>query len=196
MCGEMITIQEVYETYRRVQGRCLGRPYRLPKDFNSWYINAPSATQTNLDTITKFFNTKWQNIDPDEYFSAGFAIFKTFSYHQFLNPKVMNFYIDRDKMKKRTLMGCKSDIIKFNKFIQVEHKCVTYQDYCAMKSGELSQPIADFLSNKIGKYALTHLIYRKFLILQDHERGLISIITSNYRDLVAELEEYYETCLD
>lgn len=185
----MITIQEVYEIYRRVQGRSLGRPYRLPKDFNTWFINAPQPTQTNLETITKFFCTKWSNINPEDYFAAGFNIFKNFSYHQFQNPKVLNFYIDKDKMKKRSLIGCKADIIKSMKYVQETYGIITESEYCKMRSGALSLPVSDFISNHIGKYFLTSLIYKRFLTLEDHERCLVSIITSNYRDIVAELEE-------
>jgi len=184
----MITIQEVYEIFRRVQGRSLGRPYKLPKDFNAWYIKSGKATQDNLDMVTKFFNTKWANVNPEEYFEAGFNLFKNFTYHQFQNPKVMNFYIDKDKLKKRTIIGCKADLMKGLKHIKDTYN-VTIEVYCRMKDKNLSQPVSDFLANKIGKYSLAYMIYKRHLVLEDHERALVSLITTNYRDLVAEIEE-------
>ncbi len=188
----MITIQYVYESYRRAQSKAFNRPYRLPKDFGLWFVNANKKTQENLEIITKYFNTKWQNINPEEYFTTGFNIWKNFSYHQFLNPKILNLYIDRDKLKKRSLMGCKADLIKGRKYVISTYGNITFSEYCKMKDGEIHQPVSDFLNNKIGKYTLTYLIYKRYLVLEDHERSLLSIITNNYRDIVAEIEEIGE----
>lgn len=184
----MITIQEVYETYRRVQGRQLGRGYKLPKDFNEWYMNAPKPTQDGLDMVTKYFNTKWQNVVPEDYFAAGFNLWKNFSYHQFTNPKVLNMYIDKDKLKKRSLMGCKADLTKSRSYIVATHGVLSPNEYCRMADGKLSQPVSDFINNKIGPYFLSWLIYKRLLVLQDHERSMVSLITNNYRNYVAELE--------
>lgn len=183
----MYTIQSVYETYRRVQGRLLGRPYRLPKDFSAWFVNANKPTQENLEKLTLYMNTKWQNIDLEMYFEMGFSLWKAFSYHQFLNPKVLNLYIDKDKLKKRSLVGCKADLIKSFKHIKTAYNGYTFDDYCSLREGNISQPVSDFLSNKIGKYGLTYLIHQQYLTLSDYERSLVSVVVLNYRDIVEEL---------
>jgi len=188
----MLTVEDVYIMFRRAQARAYNRPYRLPKDFNQWLARSKSNIRENLETITKFFNTKWQNINPEDYFSIGFSLWKKFSYHQFLNPLIIRAYVERDKLKKRTTIGCKADILRSLKFIKNTYGDISLKEYSNIWDGKIRQPVTDFLKNKIGKYIIAYMINKKYLILEDNERGLLSIIVNNYRNILSEMEDIME----
>jgi hypothetical protein len=116
----MYTNYDIYKIYRKRQGETKGSGYRLPKDWESHYKNKmTSENKLQLDTLTGWFNTKWNNIDPETYFSIGFELFKLrFTYHHFLNKKVLLHYIQKDKMMKRETGLLHDDIKKSVDFVK------------------------------------------------------------------------------
>ena len=69
----MITEQDTYTYFRQSQSRFISRPYRLPKDFDKFFNTRLAAKNKEaLEIITKWFNTKWSNIDCAKFFDCGF----------------------------------------------------------------------------------------------------------------------------
>lgn len=194
----MYTTWDIYCLYRKVQSRVKERGYRLPKDWDSHFNNKLKDNQReNLQKLTDFFNTKWQNIDPERYFEAGFQIYKNFTYHQFFDKKVIEMYKRLDKLQKRDIEASKKSIIDNVKYVltQIEDddklqmwgplKC-----YSRIKDSEyISKPINDYIDNKISTVFLTWLIYERMFVISDVERAMIPYVTENYREIIAQLRE-------
>lgn len=190
----MYTTWDIYCIYRQAQADVNNRGYRLPKDWKSHWENKFNKTQKeNLQKITDYFNTKWSDIDPYRYFKAGFEIYKNFTYHQFLDKKVVEMYKRLDKLEKRKLDASKKAITESVKYVIKEMEDIDTNSvgplryYCRMKEDGLSKPIKDYIDNKVSTPFVTWLIYERYLILPDTERSMIPFVTSNYRNLVANL---------
>ena len=98
----MITKQDVYVAYRRAKSLQSGKGFRLPKDWDEYYHTKMSVKNREfLDRATGHFNTTWSNVDIDEYMACGCELYKSFSYHMFLHPQVLQLYIEKDKQRKR-----------------------------------------------------------------------------------------------
>ena len=111
----MNQIVDIYRQFRRAQAHKNNRGYRMPKDFDKHFSTKMSEKNREALTLaTKFFNTKWHNIDPYRFFECGFELFKTFSYTQFFDPRVINLYVTRDKNHKRELKVSKQEMILDN----------------------------------------------------------------------------------
>ena len=191
----MYTVWDIYKIFRKVQAEVNNRGYRLPKDWSYHWNNKFTKTQReNLQNITNYFNTKWQDIDPHRYFEAGFEVLKNFSYHSFFNKKVLEMYKRRDKLDKRKLEINKEKIVNNIKYVlkEIENderrdKLGPLRTYCRIRDGEMSKPVKDYINNKIDTPFLTWLIYERYLVLTETEKSLIPLVINNYRDLVAEI---------
>lgn len=183
-----MNVGDVYVIFRKSQSSFLSRPYRLPKDVLGHIENKFSDTnKRHLQKITDNFNTKWINIDPEKYFKYGFELFgKTFTYTKFFDPRLIQFYIMKDKNSKREMEINKKQLLSSAKFVKkfLNENEITLSQYCEKKDGELSLPILHYLNGKLDNIFLTLLIYKKFLRLTDYEREKIKNIISNYRKLV------------
>ena len=74
----MYDTRDIYIAFRKAQSLAKNRGYRIPKDWDNHFNNKMKPTdRDNLQKITDYFNTKWQNINPQKYFEAGFDIYKT-----------------------------------------------------------------------------------------------------------------------
>ena len=100
----MFTELDIYTEYRRAQALEYNRGYRIPKNFQK-HLNFKMSSKNReaLELATKYFNTKWKNIDPAKFFEAGFGVLKSFTYVQFFDPRVMRLYIQRDKNQRDRL---------------------------------------------------------------------------------------------
>ena len=114
-----MTDWEVYVAFRAAQGNAKGRPFRLPKDWESFKSKRMLKKNVeNLELAAGYFNTKWRNVDLDRLMTYGFELWKNFSYHQFFNKKLINYYIERDRILKRKLRVDKESIMKSLIFIK------------------------------------------------------------------------------
>lgn len=190
----MITDFDVYVAFRKAQSNAKNRPYRLPKNWENHKNKMAKNSVDNLKICAEFFNTKWDNIDIENYMDCGFDLFKNFTYHQFLDKKILNHYIQKDKNKKISLNFSKKNILESAKFVKLFMKDHNYTDnyifyYGKLRNDNKSLPISHFLSNTIDKYFLVWMIRDKFLILEDNDRALINMIIREYRDLCADLKQ-------
>ena len=99
--NDILTRQDVYVAYRKAQANHFSRGYRLPKDWDKHYQKMSTKNKNALTQVTHWFNTKWKEITPEEYFLCGFELLKTFTYHNFAYPPVIRLYIQRDKNKNQ-----------------------------------------------------------------------------------------------
>ena len=193
----MTTLFDVYTAFRRAQSSALSRPYRLPKDFNKHMVTKMNTCQiTTLETLTGRFSTRWQNIDPSRYFSYGFELFgNNFSYSRFLHPKLILFYIEKDKNQKRSSDNIKEKIVSSIKFVKLWMKdketrndISLLSQYCMRYVGGIKAPVKHYLLGTIDKHFVTWLIHRKMLNVSIDEDGLLPYIEENYRQYVNDLE--------
>lgn len=183
--------QYVYIVFRRAQANFHNRPYRLPKDWNKHFNERMSKKNREALTIaTKYFNTKWRNIDMERFFATGFDLFgKGFTYVRFFDPKVMALYMERDKMHKRNLDLQKASFVKSAKFVKNKWGSGRLKHYARTRIGYESVPIRDYVRGDIDQFFLAWLIREKYLILEDVDRVQIPYIVEKYREYLSKLDE-------
>jgi hypothetical protein len=184
-------VKDIYISFRKAQSEALGRPYRLPKDFEYYFQTKLSPKNREaLETAVQMFSTKWRNIDIDRYFTYGFELFgKNFTYVRMFDRRLFNLYVDRDKNEKRDIEGGKRKVIDSAKFIKEHLKTLPnykqisdpLRKYCNLNDGLSKVAVNHYLTGKIDKLFLVWLIRRGFLPLTDQDRALIPYIVENYR---------------
>jgi len=193
----MVTEQDVYIAYRKAKSLQSGKGFRLPKDFDEWYNT--KLTETNrchLSRMAGFFNTTLSNINIDIYMECGFELFKTFSYHMFLSPKVLQHYIDKDKRKKRRISASMTGISDSFAYIKSQMKdqkviegYTMLQSYCKTREGDRKLILNDYMRNFIDPLVVVYCLYYKYLILTDIEREYMYPISNRYRELLTQMFE-------
>jgi hypothetical protein len=165
----------------------------MPKDFEK-HFNSKFKEQNKkkLIKITGFFLTKWQNIDPYNYFRCGFDLFdKRFSYMKFLHEKIILLYINKDKNKKREVRVTKQALVESAYFVKkymVKNGIASLDDYIHESEGDRKIAVDHYLKNKIDASFLVFLL-GKGMILTDAERSDIPYIQTNFRKLKFNLED-------
>lgn len=191
----MYEVKDVYTAYRKINAEVKGYGgFRVPKDFDTYFatkLNKPS--QEGLLRATNYFNTKWQNVDIDEYMRCGFDLFKTFSYYNITNPSVIDLYIQRDKIQKRAAKIDKDTFKTSLKFINNYMKSKKssnniLKDYGKLRDGEKSIPIYHYLKQNIDELTLTLIIGKQYLLLEDEDRNMIPYIIKRYRKNIQKLK--------
>lgn len=187
-------IEEIYFQFRKAQADYNNRGFRMPKDFEKHFsVKLTEPNKKKLTRITGYFKTKWNNIDPYEYFKCGFELLgKKFSYVKFLDEKILLLYIRRDKLKKREIRVKKENLFKSAKFVKkyIEKNGISnIREYINIKEGQHKIVIDHYLKNKIDASFLVFLIIRKGLRLTDSDRNLMPYIVENYRKIVEDLRE-------
>jgi len=181
---------DVYIAFRRAQAKALNRPFRIPKDLNKHFeTKITLSNHNNIENLSKAFNTRWQNIDIDRYLDYGFQLFgSNFSYNMFFNPKLIMFYIEKDKNLKRETGQIKVNIVNSAKFVKkwmkeknLRKDLSLITQYCMITVDGIKAPIKHFVLGKVDKYFIVWLIDKKLLTLSDTEEGLIPLICENYR---------------
>ncbi len=187
-----MTPEYVYVCFRKAQAEANNRGYRIPKDFEK-HLNERMSdkNKTILILVTGWFLTKWQNIDPYRYFQCGFELFKTFTYVHFTDPRVMKYYIQRDKNIKRYNRLSKKRIIQSLKFVKdymSDNGIMSFNIYCMTQKHNRSLPVRHYLENKIDKFFMVWLIKEKMVLLTDDERSIMPYIVESYRQIVDKLD--------
>lgn len=182
---------DVYVIFRRCQAEANNRPYRIPKNWEN-HLNTKMSKQNKeyLEKAARCFNTIWQNIDPERYFTYGFELFgKNFTYKNFFDKRLINLYKEKDKNLKRKINLNKQAVLKSFKFIKnfINSDNRIILRYCT-RNGHVSLPIEHYIKGKIDNFSLVWLIYRGYLKITDDERVLIPNIVSNYREILGELK--------
>jgi hypothetical protein len=184
---------DIYIAFRKAQADASNRGYRIPKNFEKHMETKMSAKNREaLLLSTKYFNTKWNNINIDRFFECGFEIFKSFSYMQFFNQKVLNLYKVKDKNLKREMDVNKKDLLKSFKWVKhwiSKNEVLDLRGYCRLRDGSRSQVVEHYLHNHIDKYFVVQMIDKGYLKLTDEDRALVPYIVEQYRECLFKLEE-------
>ena len=184
--------------FRKAQSIFASRPYKLPKDFNSFMLNRMSKiNRETLIIVTKWFNSKWKNINPLNFFGYGFDLMgKKFTYRHFFDNRVHNYYITRDKIKKRDLEITQKQINSSVDFIQEymskqeESPVSFWLRYCNLDVDGMKAPIKHYLNNDIDRLVIAWIINRKYITLSDGDRMLMPLIIDNYREYIEQVKEF------
>lgn len=190
----MISIDDIYVKFRKAQSVYSNRPYKIPKDISAFLEKR--LTEVNLKNMQKLadaLNTNYRNVDVDRYLEYGFELFgKNFSYIKFLDQRLINFYIMKDKNFKRdmelTITNIDKSIAFVKDFMSVGAASV-YLRYGQLRDGYESVAIQHFIKGKIDRYFITWLIFKNYLVLLDGDRELIPLITEQYRNYIYELKK-------
>jgi len=192
----MIKPIDVYLIFRKIQARFNNRPYQLPKDFDHFLENRMSKKNREcLELAAKYFSTKWTNINIETFMECGFELFgKSFTYTKFFNSKIMKFYIERDKNKKRKVELNKKEMIKTAKFIKKFMQPIRnnpnisiIREYCRKRDGAIRLIVKHHTQGHIDKHFLVWMIFSGQITLTDDERALVPYVVGNYRDFVNDL---------
>lgn len=189
--------KDVYSIFRREQASFYNRPYNLPKDWDSFWNGKKlnSRSKSLIKELTHRFNTNWNNIDPVEYIRCGFDLFKNrFTYIKFIDRKILNLYIERDKNKKRKLESSKKEIAENAKFIisflkdKINPKFSVLNQYAKMKDGRETVCIKHYKQDKIGAYLIAWMIFNGYLSLDKNDISTIPNIVENLRLIINKIK--------
>ena len=179
-------IKDIYAQFRKAQTFAKDRTgFRMPKDFEKHFSERMGRyNQLALKKATGFFLTKWQNINPYEYFTCGFELYSNFTYHQFFEEDIMKLYIRRDKNKKRAIKITKQGMVNSAKFVKawMSENNKTLNQYMRTREGDHKICIDHYLKNHIDASFLVYLI-RKGMTLTDQDRSYIPYIQERYRKI-------------
>lgn len=191
----LYTDWDIYVAFRNAQGTANDRGYRLPKDWSAQRAKMKKTSLEYLDRTVGIFNTALSNIDIDKYMKCGFEIFKTFNYHMFLNKKVLNLYIQRDKIEKRSILVNKEKIVESVRFIKNYMKGVenrkgynTLETYCKLREGSQKVVIGHYKKGHIDNITMVYFINNGYLVLDDDERHQVIYLINRYRDFIEVLK--------
>lgn len=186
-------IEDVYYYFRKAQAEKNNRGFRMPKDFEKHLETKMSKKNREaLEIATNWFNTKWNNIDPFKFMECGFELFKTFSYVNFFDQRVINLYKQKDKNIKRESKLSKDKMKNSMLFVKnyiKENNIKNVGRYCMMKNGYINVTVEHYLNNYIDKFFIIWLIKKKLLKLDDDNMALIPYISDHYRKILPKLDE-------
>jgi len=184
---------DIYYNFRKSQSESKGRGFRMPKDFDAHLEKKFSdKNREALLLVTKYFNTKWMNVNPYRYMQCGFELFKTFSYLKFFDPRIMRLYVQKDKNTKREMDVNKKAIVESVKFIKKymkENDIHISRDYFQLQNGYRKVIVDHYVHGDIDKYLLVWLVKSGRLILTDDDRACMTYIVHQYREIGEKLQE-------
>ncbi|KFZ25552.1 MAG: hypothetical protein KQ78_02240 [Candidatus Izimaplasma bacterium HR2] len=194
-----ISDYDVYCAFRRAQANAAGRGYRLPQDWGSFKEKMAKQNSEWLYKATVYFNTTYSNIDLDGFMSCGFELWKGFTYKHFCDRRVLELYIQKDKIKKRKLESTHVEITNSFKFIEEyltnkPHRSgySQLQNFCKFREGEVRNIISIYNRGKIDTMTIMYCLVHRYLIMTDDERTLMPYISQRYRELSENLKSVME----
>lgn len=192
----MVTDQDVYFAFRKAQGNANGRGFRMPKDWGAFLEKMNANNKNWLRQATIYFNTKYSNIDLDRYMECGFEVWKSFTYKHFLDDKVIQLYIQKDKTRKRQMEVSHREIEQsFNAisdYLMDKPRRPGYtqlQNFCKFRDGELRICINMYVQGIVDAMTLTYCVNRGYIQLTDDERALSPYLVQRYRELLESLQD-------
>jgi hypothetical protein len=170
------TSEEIYDIYLTAKQEITQKKPRKTK--------LTPKNQEIINNITNYFNTKWQNINPYQYFYIGFTLFKSFNYNMFFHNDIIKTYIQKQKQLHRQ---------SFNKEIFTKSLNYTKQfnDYLLMKDNYTYIFINDYIQNKIDKYTIIYLLSMLSVSeqqqIEQETKHFISEVFNNKEQLLKEI---------
>lgn len=195
----MISEFDVYCAFRRAQADANNRGYHLPKKWDTFLSKMNKKNAEWLYKAMVHFNTTYSNVDINEYMACGFILWKGFTYKHFCDRKVIDLYIQRDKIKKRKMEMSYDEIEKSFDNIKyyLDNKPIRsgytqLQNFCKFRDGEVRIIINKYNQNEVDSLTLVYCISKSYIVLTDDERALIPYISQRYRELNENLQPILE----
>lgn len=183
----MFTTFDVFLEYKKAEEYVKSKKCRMPKNWNDYLQNKISKSNREiLETITNYFNTIWQDIDIYQYMIIGFTLYKNFTIKNFLNSKILNHYIKKDKSKKINDIDLNVETLKKSlKYLKNEINGLTLHDKFVYYANQKEMVINDYCHNKINLALVVWLIMDNYLILEDVDIDRIPYLKQRY-DIIAD----------
>jgi hypothetical protein len=129
-----------------------------------------------------------------ECMECGYDLRKGFTLNKILRPKIMKYYIEKDKIRKRNLSPSQKSIDKSFEFINNYMKDITVPDgyttlqmYCKIKDGDMKTIISHYLKGKVDSMTFVYSMYYKYIKLTDVERESCYNVVNRYRDFLEKM---------
>lgn len=143
---------------------------------------APESLK-NLHDLTNLFNTRWSNVDPSGYMKCGIELWKGFSYQKFLDKRILDRYIKKDKRLKRN-PSKETLIASFDHIKSLSYTSLS--QYCF-----LGDPVADYINNKICSILMGYLLYSGIYKLKDATSSMhLGTLICNKKDVSSRNKRY------
>jgi len=182
------TPEQIYRTFLNAKKDFTGKSVKIPQD-------GIKTTPKNVDIIervTDFFNTKWHNIDPYQYFLKGFELYKTFNYDKFFKEDIVRNYIQSKHNERlndfnKHLFDKSVEYVKV--LLEVENLTEEHLEYYFTLSDGYEQIyLKDYLKGFIDKYFVVYLLEKiKRYDIQMYKnhfnedmKGYLTLIVENY----------------
>ncbi len=134
----------------------------------------------NVINLTNLFNTRWSNINIDEYMKCGIELWKGFSYSKFLNAKVIKKYISNDKKYKRNSVT-REKLEKSFEYLK-NNNYISLSKYCDDKVDGICKPIYDYIHNDINRILMEYILLNKMIKPNEIELMYVSSLLQNKKD--------------
>lgn len=182
----MITEKDVWHTFQVKKGKNV--EYPSDKKWESIYKRLSSENKYNIETLVKYLNTVWQNINLERYIEVGFRLWKTFSYKHLLREEIINKYKELDKSKKRknvknTTLRSSFQFIVYNRF------SLSY--YGSIKDDGFSLAISDYLQGHIDALIVVYMLEKRYLQINT-EYSFIPYIVDKYDEIRDRVNEKWD----
>lgn len=169
----MLDEQDIYISFRTIQCDILNRKFNVPKNWDDFFNNKLKPEQREvLRKMVRYLATTWSNVDVDKYFKYGFELWKTFSYHQFFNTQLINYYIQKEKNKKIKNDNTKKALIESAKFVRkfiIDNKLLNLEEYCNIKNGFQSLAVKHYVEGNLSQHFIGYLIYIKYVDINEEK---------------------------
>jgi len=170
----MHTPYSVYSVFKDVQNDVKNKTTKT-LDEDAFIRRISSKNQEILKQISDLFNTKFSNINLDEYIRCGFHHFKGFGYDKMFREIVLNEYISRDSRIKRGSDEGLSKVLESLKYINRP-----LESYINEVVGGERTIVKDYVMNRIGSTIVVYCIWRNLFTPTDIEWGYMNTIQNNF----------------
>ncbi len=167
-----MTPLKLYQIFKKKESLYKNKNMGVPQNLNKLSVK----NFKKLQKISDYFNTIWQNIDPELYIKLGFEKWKSFNLDKLDNPDLFQKYKSVDKLWKMGYNKIDEDVLK-KSISYIKNQKNYFNDEI------IKQPIKDYIKNKIDPIFLCYLIEQKYIILTGEEKSLLSYFLNDYDEI-------------
>lgn len=171
------TANDIYHIYKKVEFNKKGKDFKKSPDIN----RLSNENIERLQIIADYFNTIWQNIDPEMYIQCGFKIWKNFKIENFHDERVFRKFKALDKKEKIEYEEITEERILYS-ISYINNKYKSVDNFCK-SSNIIRPPIAEYIKNNIDTFTLVYIIENNLGGLREEEKIFLSNVLNNYDDI-------------
>lgn len=156
-----MTAPEIYNTFLSISRGLKNKPWKARKDFKDFEKTENGILCVRLELFFKRF----PQIDPKEFFSAPYKLYKDEDYFDlkfYLSQKAISCYSSLQKLKLEENPDSDTQIkgiLDSIKFVATKllSNSITFNEYCRQKNGYVYSSVLDYTNNSITLYFLLAL---------------------------------------